>query len=132
MPFWKKIAVALLFTFGTGFLSSFSTTALAVESRSGSRQAVDATIKIIMQGMEATKNGATPKEIKSHYYDARQMAKDINSESIAALLEQGSDSLLGVSRALKPNAEGNVDMDKVLAAWQESLDIFKEIKQKQH
>ena len=132
MQIWKKIAVALLMTFGTGFLTSFSTTAIAVESRSGSREATDQTIKIILQGMEATKNGASPTEIRTYYLKARQMAKEINSESVASLIQQGSDSLLGVSRALKPDEKGNVNSDDIMAAWQESLEIFKEIKEKQH
>ncbi len=132
MSIWKKFAVALVIGSSMGVFSTYSTTAVAAEDKAGSRQATAETIKIIKKGIEETKNGSTPQEIKVYYFEARQFSKDINGETIARDLQYGADALFAVSRALKPDHLGNVDMDKVLAAWEEALKIFTDIQKKQH
>ncbi len=131
MSIWKKIAVALVIGTSMGVFSTYSTVAVAAEDRAGSRQATVNTIKSILEGIEATKNKAEPKEIKRYYFEARQEAKDITGETIATALQHANDALMAVSRSLKPNEQGEVDYDVVLERWQEALKMFNDIKKRQ-
>lgn len=124
--------MALVIGSSVGIFSAYSAVAVAAEDRAGSRKATEDTIKTIEQGIAATKNGATPKEIKAFYFQARQFSKEITGETVGRDLQNGSDALLAVSKALKPDDQGNIDRDQVLAAWDEVLIIFKNIQQKQH
>lgn len=132
MSVWKKLVMAIVIGSSMGVFSTYSTVAIAAEDRAGSRKATDDTIKAIEEGIAATENGSSAKEIRSYYFKARQFSKDINGETVARDLQDGSDALLAVSRSLKTDAQGNFDSTQVVAAWNEALAIFKTIQQKQH
>lgn len=136
MSLWNRILSILAITCSITTISAYSTAALAVEDKAGSRKATEYTIEAIEKGIEATKSGSSAKEIKAFYFDARQESKDITGETIARDLQHGADALFAVSRSLKlddinrPLTEE--EQQKTLGAWDEALKIFKAIQKKQH
>ncbi len=136
MSLWKKILISLAITGSAGVFSTYSTVALAVESKGGSRQATVETIKVVEEGITETKNGSSAQEIKVFYFQARQEIKDINGETIARDLQYANDALFAVSRSLKVDDTNRLltaeEQAKTLAEWDEVLKILKNIQKKQH
>ena len=136
MSLWKKILITLAITGSAGIFSTYSTVALAVESKTGSRQATNETIKVVKEGITETKNGSSAQEIKVYYFQARQEIKDINGETIATDLQYANDALFAVSRSLKVDDVNRPltadEQAKTLAEWDEVLKILKNIQKKQH
>lgn len=136
MSLWSRILMVLAIACSITTISAYSTVAVAAEDQAGSRQATKNTIEVIEKGIAETKNGSSAQEVKVYYFDARQESKDINGEKVARDLQHGADALFAVSRSLKVDDTNRPltaeEIDKVVAAWEEALKIYKDIQKKQH